>query len=224
MIRPIQAKSGPIGLKRYHVSDLLRLAVKYCKSEMVSLLLAHDTAVNGGSSIRPMDTPISFASQRGSLSLVNLILDPRWEFYGDPYQPDQALIYSARCHCNKHQEDGCEERIAIINLLLPRVETRFLQRSRQDALSEACTWSCVNISMAILSAGAEVNPNPLRTPGLAGKMCLTPPIDYAASHGHVELVEHLLSPGGTAGQIFPATPCDCFHRGSGQCGSDGVSF
>ncbi|KIX06172.1 uncharacterized protein Z518_04146 [Rhinocladiella mackenziei CBS 650.93] len=178
---------------RTYMSDVLCLAIKKCSYEMISLVLENKADVNVDRPEPPHETPLQVACQRGSLRLVQLILNPRWELNdacGDDPTPQYllAISYAAQCRCSHGGTQQCHERMAIISLLINRRSIPDIRTLRQHVFAEACTWDCPNIARMMLEAGASLD---ARGPQYTSALIL------AASHGHVELMEYLLERGAT---------------------------
>ena len=208
MYVPTNIKNGPrCEAGRYRLPGVLSLAVKNCSCEMVTLLLEHGANVNQEVYMAPLDTPLRVACQRGSLGMVKMILSPGWGLreggdflHKDKFgvQPDfwhwgVAISYAARCPCTHRDSKDCDERIAIINLLISRKKIADIQDLMARVLAVACTWGCKSITRMLLDTGTC--PNSIGPYGIPALLC-------AAIHGHVELMEFLLERGAPHLSIF----------------------
>ncbi len=76
--------------------------------------------------------------------------------------------------------------------LMNRTPIGHVQTWKPRLLAEACAWGCMIITCKILDTGADPN---LRRYLYPGQASLVLALIYAASHGHVELMEYLLERG-----------------------------
>ena len=118
---------------------------------------------------------------------------------------EDALCCAVRCQCSRSEgpnaQAECEERIAIVDVLLSRNAVKDLHWQYQTILVEACYSNCVDISRMLIKRGADLNgaSQLSQRPGLPGQ---PPYIAYAASHGHWKLMEDLLQSGAEQISLF----------------------
>ncbi|KAL9112234.1 MAG: hypothetical protein Q9227_003352 [Pyrenula ochraceoflavens] len=172
---------------RSYMSNVLCLAMRKSNYDIVSFLLENKADVNGDRPKPPYETPLSTACQRGSLDLIQLLLKPCWELSKQSTSYCEAIPCAARCivHHGEHRE--CDERNAIIDLLMKHFRPSEVEKVGVSALSEACTWGCKDIAVRTLDALAIATANAQSTYKYTSTA-----IKHAAAHGHVELLEYLL--------------------------------
>ena len=133
------------------------------------------------------------ATQRGSVQLVKLILEPHWGLYDGDDSYIAAIEYAAHCNCRNLGLQERTERIEIINLLIARKALFNDKVLMQKIFGESSTWGCRKITEMMLEKDADSN---------VGSYNCKSALLCAAAHGYVELMDYLLEKGTRYLSIF----------------------
>lgn len=124
------------------------------------------------------------ALYQGSLEMVDLLLDPSHGLACPKAWATQDIVRLVQCPCTRNGLRLCEDRLIILRKLLSLPDSTIYrhQRSKNELLGRACIWGCLPLVRGLVEeVGAQ--PADFREK----------PLTCAAMHGHVEVMEYLLT-------------------------------